>query len=90
MMRRVARTAGQTVGREHAHEADPVDLSRLLRAHRERPRDRCAAEKRDELAATDVDCHLTLSWKVMPMQWRDHITLERAACLLHARERRRC
>src|SRR5262245_52658668 len=37
MMRRVARTAGQTVGREHAHEADPVDLSRLLRAYREGP-----------------------------------------------------
>src|SRR5262249_51736717 len=50
MMRRVARTAGQTVGREHAHEADPVDLSRLLRARRERPRRR-AAEQRDELAA---------------------------------------
>src|SRR6516162_7100760 len=61
MMRRVARTAGQTVGREHAHEADPVDLSRLLRAYRERPRRRRAAEQRDELAATDVDCHLTLT-----------------------------
>src|SRR5262249_14089331 len=50
MMRRVARTAGQTVGREHAHEADPVDLSRLLRARRERPGGR-GAEQRDELAA---------------------------------------
>ena len=48
-MRRVARTAGQTVGREDAHEADPVDLSRLLRAGRQRPRRR-AAQQRDELA----------------------------------------
>src|SRR5262249_57196775 len=41
---------------------------RLLRARRERPRRR-AAEKRDEVAPTDVDCHVTLPWKVMPMQW---------------------
>src|SRR5262249_176139 len=42
---------GQTVGREHAHEADPVDLGRLLRARRERIRHCRAAEQRDELAA---------------------------------------
>jgi hypothetical protein len=30
-------------------------------ARRERPRGCRAAEQRDELAATDVDCHLTLS-----------------------------
>jgi hypothetical protein len=44
-------------------------------ARSDRPRDSRAAEQRDELAATDVDCHLTLPWKVMPMQWWDHITL---------------
>jgi hypothetical protein len=47
---------------------------RLLRSCRERPCC-CAAEKRDEVAPTDVDCHVTLPWKVMPMQWRDDITL---------------
>src|SRR5262249_25255315 len=56
MMRRVARTAGQTVGREDAHEADPVDLSRLLRAYRERPRRRRAAEQRDELRLFPCSC----------------------------------
>jgi hypothetical protein len=32
---------------------------RLLRTRRERPR-RCAAEQRDELASSDLDCHVTL------------------------------
>jgi hypothetical protein len=50
-------------------------LVRLLRARCERTRDRRAAEKRGEVAPTDVDCHVTLLWKVMPMQWRDDITL---------------
>jgi hypothetical protein len=36
---------------------------RLLRARRERPCDRCAAKQRDEIAATDVDCHVTLPWE---------------------------
>ena len=39
---------------------------RLLRARRERPRSRRAAEQRDELAPSDADCHLTRP------QW-DHI-----------------
>jgi hypothetical protein len=45
------------------------------RPRRERPRGCRAAEQREELAATNVDCHVTLPREVMPMQWRDHITL---------------
>jgi hypothetical protein len=33
-----------------SQEANAGDLADLLRARRERPRSRCAAEKRDELA----------------------------------------
>jgi hypothetical protein len=47
----------------------------LLRVRRERPRCRRAAEQRDELAATDVDCHVTLPMGGIPTQWRDDITL---------------
>jgi hypothetical protein len=36
---------------------DPIE-SLLLRARRERPRCRRAAEQRDELAASDESCHL--------------------------------
>src|SRR5215468_11382150 len=67
MMRRVARTAGQTVGREHAHEAYPVDLSRLLRASRERPHRCCAAQCEYEFSPSDVDCHATLPPEVVCM-----------------------
>jgi hypothetical protein len=42
---------------------------RLLRACRERPRGGRTAEEGDKGAATDVDCHVTLPWEVMPMQW---------------------
>jgi hypothetical protein len=41
---------------------------------RERPRNRRAAKQHDEVAATDVDCHLTLPSKVMPLEWRNDIT----------------
>jgi hypothetical protein len=44
-------------------------------ARGKRPRRRRAAEQRDELASTDVDCHVPSRGKVMPMQWRDDITL---------------
>jgi hypothetical protein len=47
---------------------------RLLRARRKRPRRR-AADERDEVAATNVDCHVTLRLRVMPMQCREDITL---------------
>src|SRR5262249_50830527 len=40
-------------GRGHQH-ADPPRPFRLLRARRERPRGRCAAEQRDELAAPQL------------------------------------
>ena len=37
-------------------------------ARRERPYRR-AAEQSDELAPSDVACHVTLPWEVMPMEW---------------------
>ena len=42
-------------GHEHADAPHPLGL---LRARRERPRSRRAAEQRDELAASDESCHL--------------------------------
>ena len=44
--------------RARAQEPDGRQLPRLLRARRERPRRRRAAEQRDELAASDESCHL--------------------------------
>jgi hypothetical protein len=41
---------------EHADTPHPVGL---LRARRERPGDRRAAEQGDEIATPDVSCHLT-------------------------------
>src|SRR5262245_14068337 len=38
-------------GQEHIHAPHPLALLALLRARREGPRRRCAAEQRDELAA---------------------------------------
>ena len=38
-------------------EADPQHLARLLRACRERPRNCCAAEQRDELAPFELSTH---------------------------------
>jgi hypothetical protein len=38
-------------------------ISWLLRARRDRPRCR-AAEQRDELAPSNVDCHATLPWVI--------------------------
>src|SRR5262249_38008247 len=46
-----------TLGKAHQH-ADPSRPAGLLRVRRQRPRRRGAAEKRDELAATDENCHL--------------------------------
>jgi len=40
-----------------------------------------AAEQRDELAPTAVDCHVALPWEVMPTQWSDDITLHALAAL---------
>jgi hypothetical protein len=45
--------------RRMSAETKPCDL-RLLRPRRDRPRHRRAAEQRDELAAPDASCHLTL------------------------------
>jgi hypothetical protein len=47
----------------------------LLCARRERPRHRCAAEREYEFSPSDVDCHVTLPWGVMSMQWKDDTTL---------------
>src|SRR5262249_5875168 len=43
-------------------------------ARGERPRRR-AAKRGYEFSPSDVDCHATLPWGVMPMQWRDATTL---------------
>src|SRR5215475_1134509 len=43
---------------------------RLLRAHRTRPGRRRAAQQLDEVPTTDVDSHVTLRLRVMPMQCR--------------------
>src|SRR5215467_6873053 len=64
----IARSCRAVEKPDHRHR-------RLLRPRRQRPRHRRPAEKRDEVAPTDVDCHVTLPWKVMPIQWRDDITL---------------
>ena len=48
---------------------------RLLRARRERPRGRGAAERRQEFSSFDVACHVTLPLRAIPMQWRDDTTL---------------
>jgi hypothetical protein len=60
--------------RQHTDKADAQHLWLLLCGHGGRPCSRGATEQRDEVAATDMDCHVTLPWEVMPMQWRDHIT----------------
>jgi hypothetical protein len=67
---------GHRLGGGGVHEhADAPHSIWLLRACRERPGRRRATKQRDEVATTDVDCHVTLPWEVMPMQWRDDITL---------------
>jgi hypothetical protein len=50
-------------------------FAQLLRARRERPRHRRTAKREYELSPFVVDCHATLPWGVMPMQWRDITTL---------------
>src|SRR5262249_48713618 len=54
---------------------DKRTFSCSLRPRRERPRRRRAAERGQEFSSCDVACHVTLPWKVMPMQWRDDIML---------------
>src|SRR5262249_16650612 len=46
----------------------------LWRARRQRQSRRCTAEKRDEVAPVDMDCH-PLFPEVIPIHWRDDITL---------------
>jgi hypothetical protein len=92
----LAQTSSQAVNlasilrvREHAEKTDPV-VPGLLRARRERSRCR-ASEQRDEIAATDVDCHVTLPWGSCN-GW-DHITpkpccaagFQSGLCLLRVR-----
>jgi hypothetical protein len=60
-------------GKIHEH-ADPPHPLALLRARRERPRYRYAAERGYEFSPSDVNCHVTLPWGSF-MQWRDDITL---------------
>jgi hypothetical protein len=79
----LAQTSSQAVNlasilrvREHAEKTDPV-VPGLLRARRERSRCR-ASEQRDEIAATDVDCHVTLPWKVISVGTISRF--ERAVC----------
>ena len=51
------RIARRGIGRPGVDEPDHRHR-RLLRARRDRPRRRRAAEQRDELAASDESCHL--------------------------------
>ena len=46
--------AGKSFARYYDRNPNAPHLSRLLRARRERPRDRRAAQERDELAASQV------------------------------------
>jgi hypothetical protein len=55
-------------------ESDAPHALALLRARRERPRDSRAANCSYEFSSSDVDCHVTLPWKVMPVQLRNDIT----------------
>jgi hypothetical protein len=65
-------------------ETPSVDQSdhrhRLLRPRDERPWRRRAGEQRDELAASDLDCHVTLPSGVMPiaMEARYHALIARS------------
>src|SRR5215475_7346989 len=53
------------IGRSRAHEnADPPHPFRLLRPCRERPRDRRAAERDQQLPPSDGDCHTPLPCEV--------------------------
>src|SRR5215471_13034670 len=54
-----AQTAAKKVGPFGAEHPDHRHR-RLLRARRERPRNRRAAEKRDEIAPSNVTCHAPL------------------------------
>jgi hypothetical protein len=55
----------------------PVHLFRLLRPRRDRPRRR-AAERRDECAPLDMNCHATLLSRAS-CNGEEHITTVRAA-----------
>jgi hypothetical protein len=68
----------------NSHEASSLRGQNLLRGGRNGDRRplrfgapfcrNSAAEQRDEVAATYVDCHVPLPWEGLPMQWRDDIT----------------
>src|SRR3984893_2620490 len=57
----------RAVGHANEHADAPHVLAGLLRARRERPCRRRAAEQRDEIAPSELDCHVTLPWGVMPI-----------------------
>jgi hypothetical protein len=54
--------------RRGPEEANPRNLSQLLRARCERPRSCCAAKCEYEFSPSDVDCHATLEPEVVCMQ----------------------
>jgi len=56
---RASHAAAAAIARTPARRCAASALA-LLGARRERPRCRRTAEKRDAIAATDVDCHATL------------------------------
>src|SRR5258706_8276198 len=60
-------------GRMHQY-ADAAHPLRLLRARREWPHNSRAAKRGYEFSPSDVGCHVTLPWGVMPTQWKDDIT----------------
>src|SRR5262249_53324924 len=62
------------LSRLRTDRSDGQHLGLQLRAHGGRPCSRGATEQRDDVAATDMDCHVTLPWEVMPMQWTDDTT----------------
>src|SRR5215471_11407751 len=60
---------GISLSRPGAHVSDHRHC-RLLRARRERPRDRRAAERGYEFSPSDVACHVTLAWGSCPRNGR--------------------
>src|SRR5262249_2339463 len=59
---------------EWMHKHDAPHSLRLLRARRQRPRCRRAAERCQEFSSSDVACHVTLRLGVILMQWRNDTT----------------
>src|SRR5215472_13737467 len=82
MRDRVGRSA-RRIRDDNAHGAGWPVLRHRWTAHRgrkrerrgERPRSCGAANRGYEFSPIDMDCHGTLRWGVIPVQWRNDITL---------------